>query len=590
MVPAVAKSWFVVGRWPSPVRRGLVVGRWLAIAAAYAFLLRRWFDDPAAALGQPRATSVVVPLLLLFALALWSAFAYRSTLAAMSAELVAAVHLTRGEGVLLALVIGASLAFQLPTMLYPAALLHSDAAINGLMGLHIAEGRVAPAFYYGQEFMGTLFSHLLGLLFVAVGPFVGGTSVLTWLFYAGFLIATFYLVRQASAASVAFAVATWLALPPSILVLILAQTEYAQFLLLCSAAVLVAAARLGGRLRQPGWWWVAGVLLGLAFWAHAMSAMVIAAVGLSVVVLLPAKGVVAAAWRLLVGFVVGLGPGLVGWGWRLGNFFEWFLEGGGRGGDATLVEAVAGIARLSLGVLLLGTEAHEPMPVAVAAALLVLVVGSAAGLIVVVVRGRLRGAPLGLGIERAAAALPLAAFVLLQLVVLATRRYADVPVHYTVPLYLGLPAVVAVAAWWALSGRARYLSATVAVAVLLWGAISLPKSIAWLRTLPANQASMDASIQALQAAGVETCRGPYWDAYRLSYLTLEEIVCESIDVRRVPGYPERIEQRRAGPPAFVAAPQRRQALEQYMRRLEQRDMTWTYLRTPRFEVLLPRRR
>lgn len=601
----------------------VAASRWLALALAYLFFLQRWFHDPAAAVGEPRVSSLVVPLLAFASIALLCAVADRSAAHSMRAELFEVLRLPRREGALLALVIVVSFLYQLPTMIYPAALLHSDAAINGLMGLHIAQGRVAPAFYYGQEFMGTLFSHLLAAMFFLTGPFVGGTAVLTWVLYAGFLAATFYLVRQAANGTVAVAVGIWLAVPPSWLILTLAQSEYAQFLLLSSASVTVVAACIAGRLRHPAWWCVAGGLFGLAFWAHAMSAMVVAAAGFSIVLLLPPRRVASAAWRLALGFVVGLAPGLVGWGGRVGRFVEWFLEGGGRGGEATLGEAVVGLGRESMSALLLGGGTGRPVSFFVALTLLALVVISAAGLVgaalVACRRERWRSSPAGvtpprapqrvrgeeaaesaagsaravpstMTFEAAAAAVPLAGFVLLQLVVLAARRYADVPSQYTAPLYLGLPAVVAVSAWWLLRRWGRNPSAVVAIAVLSWACIPLPGSIAWLRSLPANQASMDASIAALRAAGVETCRGPYWDAYRLSYLSLESIVCASSDVRRVPTYAERVARPGAAPPAFLAAPQRREALEQYMLRLEERGLAWTYLRTPRFEALLPQRR
>jgi hypothetical protein len=507
----------------------------------------------------------------------------------------------------------ASFLFQLPTMLFPAGLLHSDASINGLMALHIAQGRVPPAFYYGQEFMGTLFSHALGLLFVVIGPFVGGMQLVTWLFYAFFLLGTFFLVRRASDALVAFAVTLWLALPPPLLILTLAQSEYAELLPLAVWALLIVAAACTGALRDPGWWVVTGALLGLAFWCHPMAAMVIVAALLSAALLQPLRAAATFLPRVAVGFLLGLAPALVGWGARLGRFIEWFLQGGGRGGEATLPGAAAGVARVSLGNLLLGTEGRAPLPVAPAAALLLLVVASACATLWWGWRARRAAVPAdGTGDDvaderaaepaagrdglvpderaRAAAGLPLGLFVLLQLGVLLARRYPVVPTQYIVPLYVGLPAVVAVALAGWMRSRLRRASVATAAAVLLWAALSLPASIGWLRALPANQASMNASIAALRGAGVEACLGPYWDAYRLSYLTLERIVCESIDVRRVPGYRERVAARSPGPPPFVAAPQRRAALEARRERLEARGIPWVYLRTTRFEALLPERR
>ena len=188
-----------------------------------------------------------------------------------------------------------------------------------------------------------------------------------------------------------------------------------------------------------------------------------------------------------------------------------------------------------------------------------------------------------------AAALPLAFFVLLQLGVLLGRGYSVPPVHYVVPLYLGVPSVVAVAVYHGLQHWSARAGGLTAAAILLWVAVPLPASIAWLRTLPDDQASMNASIAAMRAAAVDACIGPYWDAYRLSYLTLEEIICESIDVRRIPGYPDRVAERaRPGRPAFVAAPQRADALNAHQESFEVGGLRWTRLQTSRFLVLLPR--
>lgn len=193
--------------------------------------------------------------------------------------------------------------------------------------------------------------------------------------------------------------------------------------------------------------------------------------------------------------------------------------------------------------------------------------------------------------ETAAAALPLGLFVLLQLGILLARGYSVTPTHYVVPLYLGVPAIVAIALYRAAQRWSPRAAALTTVAMLAWASVTLPGSIGWLRTLPENQATMNASIAALRAAGVDACVGPYWDAYRLSYLTLEQIVCESIDVRRVPGYAERVAARsRPGRPAFVAAPQREEALRARRESFDVRGIGWIGLRTPRFVALLPQSR
>jgi hypothetical protein len=568
----------------------LAISRLVALLAAYLFLLWRWFHDPSAGLGEPRATSLAGPVVAFAVLAAFSVRGHRNALAGMLAELRAVLRLDARGRALLALVLLASLLFQLPVMFFPAGLLHADAAINGLMGMHIAEGRVAPSFYYGQEFMGTLFSHVLALVFVFTGPFAAGITLLGWVFYAGFLAGLFFLVCRASGDLVAFGAAAWLALPPALMITTLAQSEYAQLLLLATWGLVVVAGAVAGRLPAPGWWVVAGALLGLAFWAHAIAVVVVAAAAASAALLLPPRRIAAAGGRAAFGFVLGLAPGLVGWGARFGSFVEWFLQGGGREGDATLGGALTGMARVSLGNLLAGSESRELLPGSVGWPLLALVVASALVVVVDAVRARVAGAPDARA--RAAYGLPLGLFVLLQLAVLVGRGYTVIPSQYVVPLYLGVPAVVAMAAD-TLLGRRQRAGLLVAAAMLAAAGVPLPGTIAFLGGLPDNQASMNASLGALHAAGVDACRGPYWDAYRISFLTREAILCESSDVVRVPGYGERVSARVAArgsrAAAFVAAPQRRDALQVYQYNLEAAGIGWVRLSTPRFEALLPRR-
>ena len=567
----------------------------VAASGAYVALLVRWFRDPAFAAGGSRQLSVW-PFAVLFLLcAGFAAFRLRDRLKRMRDESRQAWGL-EGPGLIAwAIVILVSFVFQAPTMLYPAALLHSDAAINGLMAMHIAAGRVAPAFYYGQEFMGTFFSHALALLFVVTGPFVAGAALMTWLFYAGFLTATFFLVRQATRLPVAVATTLWLALAPYSLLIMMARSEYPQLFLLSSAALAVFAARACGRVREDTWWLALGVLLGLAFWSHPMGALVAASVFASAVVLLPLRAAVGATPWIVAGFVAGFAPAVVGWGARIVRFAEWFVEGGGRGGEETIGVALAGMMRVSLPNVVFGTEGRMAVPVAVSAVVAAVFVISAAAILVASLRAR-RAAAAGSGepfveITGSAAGLPVCLFVLIHITVLVARRYDVVPAQYVIPLQIGIPAFIAIGTYWLLRIWTRHAGVLTAAAVLTWACAPLPGSVAWLRTLPENQASMEASIGAMRAAGIDACVGPYWDAYRISFLALEEIVCESADVRRVPGYADEVARRSAGVrPPFVAAPQRESALRAYQQSLAARGITATRLETPRFIVLMPPRR
>lgn len=580
----------------SAARRSLPI----LTAVAYAAVLIRWFHDPGAAgPGSLRSAAIWPWTVPLFLVAIGTAVVHRPLLSSMAAELKSAWLSSRRDLLLLGIVLVVSFLFQLPAVLFPAGLLHSDASINGLMAMHIADGRVAPPFYYGQLFLGTLFSHVLALVFVVTGPFVGGLTLLVWAFYAGFLAAIFIVVRQASGSAVAFVVGLWLSAPPTLLLTTLVQTEYAQLLFFSAWALAIVGARCGGLLTRDAWWAVAGGLLGLAFWAHPFALAAVAGVGVTLALLLSVPALVRASWLVASGFAVGVLPAVIGWGRDLPVFLWWLLSGAERGGDATFLAAVSGLARVSLGNLFLGTEGGSVL----SASLALPVAGAfAAAIIWPVVEGlRYRfGSTLESNagtagsndpsLRRLAATLPAAAFVLLHLVPLVSRNaYATTPSHYLVPLYIGIPALVAVALHASIA-RFRLATPITVVLIAVWTLLPLGRSIDWMRSLPQNQATMDRSIAALRAAGVNQCLGPYWDAYRLSYLTQEQIVCESIDVRRVPHYRELVAPRGGEPPKpFVAAPQRGDSLDAYEAVWIARGARFGRVVTPRFVALVPSR-
>ena len=564
--------------------------------ATYVLLLFRWFNDPGlGGEGGMRATTQWPLVILLLVLATGSAIAHREHLNSMRIEAVGAWRMNRRAAGLLALVLVVSFLFQLPMMLYPSGVLHSDAAINGLMAMHISDGRIAPAFYYGQLFMGTLFSHVLALLFVITGPFTAGLTLLAWGFFAGFLAATYLMVRQASGTGVAFIVALWLAIPPVALLATLPQTEYPQLLLLSSWALAIVSAHLAGLLKQGTWWTVAGALIGLAFWGHAFAVFVVVAIVCSQAVLLPLRAFVRAAWLLAMGFALGVLPGLIGWGSNLHVFLEWFWVGGTRGGDATFIQALRGLVSVSLGNILLGTQGEIELPVWTSLLLggVVLVAIAWSGLMALRYRsGHSEETDRGTGSElhRLAVALPLAFFLLFHLAPLLGRNaFAVIPRQYLVPLYLSVPALVAIFIHATVRTRS-HLATPITVAVVgLWAFILLPSSIGFLRALPGMEATMKASILELRAHGVDHCVGPYWDAYRLSYLSLEEIVCESVRVHRVPHYPESVAQRGNGRPSvFVAAPNRA-ALPEQEELLRSRGVAFRRVDATEFVALMEER-
>jgi hypothetical protein len=70
--------------------------------------------------------------------------------------------------VALGVLVAVGIAVRLLALRWSASL-NADEAVEGLMGLHIAAGRAAPVFYYGQHYFGALEAYLLAGLFKVVG-------------------------------------------------------------------------------------------------------------------------------------------------------------------------------------------------------------------------------------------------------------------------------------------------------------------------------------------------------------------------------------------------------------------------------------
>jgi hypothetical protein len=89
-----------------------------------------------------------------------------------------------------------ALAFRIPYLLNNQGLVTSDDAITGLMGKHIADGRLAPICFYGQLYIGSLGSHIYALMFRLFGYSVVCFKLTTVLLYLGFLLVHFLLLKE----------------------------------------------------------------------------------------------------------------------------------------------------------------------------------------------------------------------------------------------------------------------------------------------------------------------------------------------------------------------------------------------------------
>ncbi|MBP99913.1 MAG: hypothetical protein CL477_04470 [Acidobacteria bacterium] len=570
-----------------------VVG--LLAGVAYVILLVRWFHDP----GQPSSdglllrSRIVWPFVVLFA-GLLGAWAYlcRERGAVLVRELRRALALDRTDRAILAVALTLAAVYQLPSFFYPAGVLDSDSVLPGIIAKHIAEGRPPPAFIYTLAYGGTFASHVLALFYTITTPSVVGLVVLTRVYYFLFIAIEFAVLRVSLGRTVATFTVLFLAVPPHFLLTQLTYTELVEILAVGSALSAILAARAAGHLSDNAWYGVAGLLLGIGFWTQPL-VMTAGVAGAATVLYF--KGVAHMFGRFapyfLGGVTLGLMPGLVGWGRDALRFTSWFLGADGDGGTpqsalaATMATATVGIRTL------FGSYRFAPLGTVMALVVAAAVLGPAAWAVVTALRSaktdsetadpqtRLRAAVLmvlGLG-------------VIIHLVMFVFSPFNDLvfPPRYLLPLYVGTPALLA---WYVfnLMRRTRPWLAHVAVGTVMIGltAAGLPDSFGWFDDLRDRHDGMRRSHEVLLMWGVRYCEAPYWDAYWLTFYSLEEIICMPLELQRDPYYEAVVMARSKGPyPHLVSSP----GLDWLPRTragLVQQDIGHLYFQTPLFEVIV----
>lgn len=144
----------------------------------------------------------------------------------------------------------------------------ADTAFYGLEGYHIAEGKTRPMFCYGKHYIGSLIPHLTAPLNIAFGKCPVYLQLINTIFYLGFIVSLFALVRRLFDERIALLSALLASIPPFEVLTYLKYTEYPEILLWGTLSLyLISKMQERDRptLRQYFWY---GVVAGLGFWAH----------------------------------------------------------------------------------------------------------------------------------------------------------------------------------------------------------------------------------------------------------------------------------------------------------------------------------
>lgn len=417
-----------------------------------------------------------------------------------------------------------ALALKVTLVLSGAVPFNSDEAIVGLMARHILEG-ASPVFFYGQAYMGSLDAWLIAGLFRLFGPNVVWIRAVQALLYSLFMFSSWMLARELFPGR---DMGRWLvalaAVPPVLVTLYTTATlgGYGELLVLGNLCFL-----LGIRaFRHPDgvWTWsLLGLAAGLGFWTMGSIVVYLIPLGLLYILRLERKR----AWltgglMTLVGFLIGSAP----W-W----FYNWTHGGAALAELVTYEHLPSTFGQRLLGFVILGVPAllgmrppwsgeFIPLPLLFVATLLY-----SAVVMHLLVRFRERGSSLNLG-----ARLLVGQAVVFVLSFWVSGFGIDSTGRYMLPLYL--PLLIACAYLLQRAWRWRRAAALVGLSGFIlingWGTAEAALSPSRITTQFDPISSFDnrhdrALIEFLEEQGVDTGYTNYWVAYRIAFLTAEDI-------------------------------------------------------------------
>ena len=567
----------------------------LLAVVAYAVLLSRWFHDP----GIPEAdgfvlrSRVVWPFAVVFlGLALTWAGMFREQLRHSLRESANTFALDRIDALIVIAVLTISASYQLPAILYPAGVLDSDSVLPGIIAKHIADGRPAPPFIYTLAYGGTLASHLLAVMYKLTGPSVTGLILLTRGMYLLFVAVQFVVLRASLGRTVATLTTLLLAFPPQFLLTQLTYTELVEMLLTGALLIIVFAAGAAGVVSENLWYGLAGLLIGVGFWTQPL-VMTFGIAGVATVLCMRGFGDTLrdCAPSLSGGAFIGLLPALVGWGPGVSSFAAW-LAGSDGDHDAARgsLTAIRETATTGLPVLF-GGYAEITLGVAGAALVSAAVIGPAAWALWIGFRalGRRNGSERSSERLTTAVLLALSLSVWIHLIIFVASPFGALvyPPRYLLPLYVGVPGLFV----WAIVRMLEPLNRNfarlaAAVVVLLLIASGIPRSLDWMGSVRERHNNLHRSYTILLDEGVRYCEAPFWDAYWLTFYSLEEIICMPREFRRDPYYEKVVMAHTVGRfPHLVASPGHRW-IPQTREAFDEQAIGYRYLETPTFEVLI----
>ncbi len=179
--------------------------------------------------------------------------------------------------VLLGLLVRGAVLWRLPEV-------HYDEAVNGLMARHILQGQF-PAFYWGQDYAGTLASFLMSMPFVLVDSSVTTLRLVPLGFSLLLMPLSYRVARAAYDEPTARLAMLYAALPPVTLLYlgVTAKDPYPEIPILGLLLLLLAIRLTRDERGDPARAFVLGLVAGIAWWTQLLLAAYLVTAGAFVV-------------------------------------------------------------------------------------------------------------------------------------------------------------------------------------------------------------------------------------------------------------------------------------------------------------------
>ena len=208
---------------------------------------------------------------------------------------------------------GVGLLTRLPFLWGAYGLFSSDAAAQGLMALHVVEGRHHPIFLYNWSYVGSIKAHLTALFTVLSGEPVLSFAFAAAFIYGAFVGAVYLLARTVCTRGESIVASGYVILSPGFLTAWGMGNEgnYVDVMLFGTLMLWLAARWMrDGGAGYGACFWI-GLLGGLAFWTHILATYyLLTAVGVLGLCRF-GRDTVGRLLALAAGFVVGDFPGIL---------------------------------------------------------------------------------------------------------------------------------------------------------------------------------------------------------------------------------------------------------------------------------------